>query len=67
MIHKLLHISSISPVLEIHSLYITSKVASLNGGNILFFITFTVVSFQVISLSIPTQDSIFHFLLISSL
>jgi len=59
--------SIISQTLEIHSLYIISTTASLKGAAILFFITFTVVSFQTTSFLSPAPVSIFAFLLISIL
>ena|GEM_PF-2005485 len=64
---KFTPMSIISQIFEIHSLYIISNLASLKGGAILFFITFTSVSFQSISLSSFVPVSIFHFLLISNL
>jgi hypothetical protein len=59
--------STISQTLEIHSLYITSNSASLNGGATLFLTTFTLVLFQVASLSTHVHASILSFLLTSSL
>jgi hypothetical protein len=59
--------SIISQTFDIHSLYIISKLASLNGGAILFFITFAFVKFQLTSFSIHTHFSIFALLLTSIL
>jgi hypothetical protein len=60
-------ISRISHTFEIPSLYIISKSASLKGGATLFFITFAFVRFQLTSFSIQAPDSIFAFLLTSTL
>jgi hypothetical protein len=59
--------SRISQILDIPSLKSTSISASLKGGAILFLTTLTFTLFPVVSLSSHDPDSIFSFLLISSL